>query len=322
MNKIPPESESKTREVIQSGYREGTKIISKDTPSTRRIMMGIPMTGTLRSEWVLARYGQVIPCNWSQLDAIQWIDQSSPLDFMVADARNIIVQQCLENNYEWLFFLDHDVVLPPDTVIRMNDRMIHGKIPVWCGLYFTKSRPSEPLVYRGRGNGYYPDWHFGDEVWCDGIPMGCTMIHSSILRVMYEESETYQVTSNMTARKVFETPAKVWWNPETRYWWTLTGTEDLAWCERVMKEGYFKKAGWPEFQEKEFPFLVDTHIFCRHIDFDGVQYPAEGEEIDFVRPPKEEGGEDEGKKLEAGSLQHSTSNSELCTDSVRTSPDA
>ena len=29
-----------------------------------RIVIGIPMTGTIRSEWALARYGQVIPCNW------------------------------------------------------------------------------------------------------------------------------------------------------------------------------------------------------------------------------------------------------------------
>ncbi len=44
----------------------------------------------------------------------------------------------------------------------------------------------------------------------------------------------------------------------------------------------FKKAGWPEFQKKKFPFLVDTKIFCRHIDWNGVQYPAHGEIGQFL----------------------------------------
>ncbi|MHA2265141.1 MAG: hypothetical protein ACXAEN_22330 [Candidatus Thorarchaeota archaeon] len=317
MSNMIPESEAKEREVIQSGYREGTRMVGKSTPATRRIMVGIPMTGTLRSEWVMARYGQVIPCNWSQLDAIQWIDQSSPIDFMVADARNIIVQQCLQNEYEWLFFIDHDVLLPPDTILKMNERMIDGKVPVWSGLYFTKSRPSEPLAYRGRGTGYYGDWYFGDEVWVDGIPMGCTMIHSSILRAMYDESEEYQVAAGFTVRKVFETPARVWWDPESRYWWTMTGTEDLVWCDRIMDEGIFKKAGWPEYQEMEFPFLIDTTVYCRHIEFDGVQYPAEGEEMDFVKPPKEEG--DESEEVDGqGNIDLGVS----VADGVRTSADS
>ena len=276
---------------VPNGYRPGNDLIAKGTPPTQRIMIGIPMTGLVRSEWMFARYGQVIPCNWSQLDAIQWLDAQSPLDFMVADARNIIVQQFIDNEYQWLMFIDHDVILPPDTVIRMNGRMRKGDVPVWSGVYFTKSRPSEPLMYRGRGTGFYGDWKFGEEVWVDGIPMGCTMIHGSIIRKMWEDSEPYDITPGRTVRKVFETPAKVWWDPEKRYWWTLTGTEDLTWCTRVMEEKYFEKAGWPAYQEMEFPFLVDTEIFCRHIDFDGVQYPASLEEVKYLPEEVKDGGE-------------------------------
>jgi len=284
---IPKAEETKR---LQDGYRAGVEVISKNTPPTSRIMVGIPMTGLLRSEWVLARYGQVIPCNWSQLDAIQWLDQTSPIDFMVADARNIVVQQFIEHGYDWLFFLDHDVVIPPDTVLRLNQRMLEATVPVWSGLYFTKSRPSEPLIYRGRGTGYYANWKFGDEVWVDGIPMGCTMIHRSILKVMWDESEQYSVVPGRVVRRVFETPAKVWWDPEKRYWWTMTGTEDLAWCTRIMNEGIFGKAGWPQYEGKEYPFMVDTEIFCRHIDFDGIQYPAALEQVQFI-PDKEEDNE-------------------------------
>src|SRR5512139_646559 len=129
---------------------------------TNRIIVGIPMTGTLRSEWVLARYGQIIPCNWSVSDCIMWLDQYSPLRYSVADARNMIVDQAIKGDFEWLLFIDHDVILPPKTLIRLNDYMLAGDTPIVNGLYFTKSVPAEPLIYKGRGNSYFTDWHLGD----------------------------------------------------------------------------------------------------------------------------------------------------------------
>jgi hypothetical protein len=230
---------------------------------------------------MMARYGQVIPCNWSQVDAIKWIQSFSPVGHMVADARNSIVQSFIEQEFEWLFFIDHDTVIPPGTVLKLNERMLEHKIPVWSGLYFTKSVPSEPLVYRGRGNGYFTDWKIGDEVWTSAVPMGCTMIHRSILKIMWEEAETYEYMGQ-TVRRVFETPARTWFDPETMNWYTQTGTEDLEWCMQLVEKDIFARAGWKEIQEKEYPFLVDTNIFCRHIDWDGIQYPANGEHMQFV----------------------------------------
>jgi hypothetical protein len=269
---------------LSKGY--SSEIFKSDKKHTNRVLVGIPMTGLLRSEWVIARYGQVIPCNWSQTDCYHWIRTFSPLEFLVADARNIIVDSMVKKDFEWLFFIDHDVIIPPDTVLKMNERMIAGDIPVWSGLYFTKSVPSEPLVYRGRGNGYYNKWKIGDEVWVDGLPMGCTMIHNSLLKVMWEEAEEYTIrdaaNQEQTIRKVFATPAIAWYDPQSHSWFTATGTEDLRWCDQVREKNIFKKAGWHEFQRKRYPFLIDTKIFCRHIEFDGIQYPSMNEEREFM----------------------------------------
>ena len=71
------------------GYREGNSQVRAESKAYKRILVGIPMTGLLRAEWVMARYSQVIPCNWSQVEAVRWLDQNSPIDFSVADARNI-----------------------------------------------------------------------------------------------------------------------------------------------------------------------------------------------------------------------------------------
>ena len=262
---------------LQAGH-----LVENYRKSQKRVMIGIPMTGLLRSEWVLARYGQVIPCNWSMGQFFQYVDQWSPLGCTVADARNIIVQEAVKQGYEWLFFIDHDVVLPPATILHVNEQMSRGDVPVWSGLYWTKSRPSEPIIYRGRGNSYFRDWHLGDKVWVDGVPMGCTLIHGSLLKVMYNDSEEYNA-GVVPVRRVFQTPGEVHYDPQTQAWFTAQGTEDLEWCTRVMEGGYLKRAGWNKIAGRKYPFLMDTAIFCRHIDWDGIQYPAEGEEAHFVK---------------------------------------
>jgi hypothetical protein len=277
------------KSLIGDGYARG-KLWGKLTSPQNRIMVGIPMTGLLRAEWVLARYGQVIPCNWSQVDSLQFIEQYSPVNYLVADARNLIVQQAVIGNFEWLFFIDHDVIIPPVTFLTLNEYMLSKKYPVVAGLYFTKSVPAEPLIYRGLGNSFYTDWKFGDIVPVTGHGMGCTLIHVSILKAMWDEMPEYQI-GNWTCRKIFETPAKQWFDPQTLSWQAGTGTEDLNWCARVMEHEYFIKAkkhggDWGKFQKKEFPFIIDTRLYCRHIDFDGRQFPMMGEDVKYLRKPK------------------------------------
>lgn len=246
-----------------------------------RIMIGIPVTGLVRIEWAVARYGQVIPCNWSQSDLLQFLDQFSPVQYTVADARNIIATEAVRQKFEWLFFIDHDVVLPNTTILKLNERMINNPVPIWSGLYFTKSVPSEPLVYRGIGNGYFSDWELGDDVWVSAVPMGCTMINVKLLEVLYYESEEY-VINGYKARRIFETPSRVLFDLETMSSGGFTGTEDINFCNRIINNNIFEKAGFPEYHKKEYPFLVDTSIFCTHIDQNGNQYPLYGEELRFL----------------------------------------
>ena len=195
-----------------------------------------------------------------------------PMRYQVDDAQNMIVKELIEKDFEWLLLIEHDVILPNEAFIRFNDYMLSEEYPIVSGLYFTRFRPSEPLVYRGRGNSFYSDFEIGDRVMCDGVPTGCLLIHQSILRVLWDESEEYQVGKQFT-RRVFNTPRKTWYDPETGYQNSTTGTSDLDWCTRLMKDDIFKKAGWEKFQEMEFPFLCDTSIFCKHINPNGEQFP-------------------------------------------------
>lgn len=243
-------------------------------PWMNRIMIGTASRGTVRFEWVMARFGQIIPCNWSSTDCIQWLSTYAPISYLVPDAQNLIVKSAIEKNFEWLLLIEDDNILPPDAFLRINDYMREAKVPIVSGLYFTKSDPPEPLIYRSRGHSFYNDWKMGDKVWANGVPTGFLLIHGSILRQLWKESPEYQINGQIT-RRVFDQPQKVWTDPENGGTYTETGTSDLAFCDRVMKEKIFEKAGWPEYQKMEFPFLVDTNIFLKHITDDGRVFPLQ-----------------------------------------------
>jgi hypothetical protein len=237
-----------------------------------RVCIGIPMTGLVRCEWVHARYGQTVPTNWSHVEVCQYYSSFIPMAYQVADAENLIAKHVVEGNYEWLFFIEHDNILPPNTFIKMNHYMVEAKYPIVAGLYFTKSDPPEPLIYREPGRGYFDKWKMGDKVMAAGVPFGCTLIHGSIIRALWNESPEYTVNGQVT-RRVFQAPSSDWADPSKGIYLIETGTSDLAWCKRLTRDHIFEKAGWPQFQNMKYPLLVDTSIFVMHITQDGTQYP-------------------------------------------------
>ena len=237
-----------------------------------RLLIGTPLTGLVRAEWMFARYGNIIPTNWSQVDIVRYMNSSFALRHQIADAENLIVKNAVEGNFEWLLFIEHDNIIPPDAFIKINQYMLSEKVPVVGGLYFTKSDPPEPMIYRDIGWGYYNKWKLGDKVWAKGIPFGFTLIHGSILKEMWKESEEYETNGEKT-RRVFNQPAERWQDPQSKNWFSHVGTSDLEWCKRVIEGEYFAKAGWTEYQKKKYPFLVDTSIFVHHIDMQGQQWP-------------------------------------------------
>ena len=245
---------------------------SGDPGYTNTLMVGTATTGNLRVEWVAARYGQLVPLNWSMAAEYQCVSDYMPLRYQVADAQNLIVAEAIRMDMEWLFLLEHDVVLPAGAFFRLNHWMKEQPAPVVSGLYFSRAYPSEPMVFRGMGEGVYTDWRLGDVVEVDGVPTGCLLIHMALLRAMWEDSEPYTV-GGIKTRRVFDTPRTSWYNPETNTTNMSTGTSDLAWCRRVIEGDYLRKAGWTDYAGKPYPFIVDTNLFCWHIQPNGDKYP-------------------------------------------------
>lgn len=256
--------------------REQTIIIrsGKDGNPRVRLLIVTPTLGIVRMEWAMSRYGQAIPCNWSASSASLGIGNVVPMHYLVADAQNLGCEDVVKKGFEWLLLWEDDVIAPPDALLQLNKYMRKADIPVVSGLYFTKGLYSEPVLYRGSGCGCFINFQVGDKVWADGVPTGFLLIHSSIIKLMWNESDEYETLGKRRTRKIFETPAQVFFDPETKTYSSGSGTSDLTWCHRVIKEKVIARAGFPKIGRKKYPFLCDTNIFCKHIDLaTGKQFP-------------------------------------------------
>lgn len=242
---------------------------------TNRLIISTPTLGVVRMEWVQSRFGQTIPTNFSLVDVHQFMNSYAPIGYQVADSENLSAKVVVEGNFDWFLSWEDDNLAPLDALVKVNQYIIRHDTPIVSGLYFTKSVPPEPILYRGVGTGYYADWKLGDKVWVDGVPFGFNLIHGDIIRALWKESPEYIVNGTVT-RRVFDNPSESYIDPVTGGWMNTSGTTDLAWCKRIMADNIFEKAGWPRYQKKKYPFLVDTSIFVKHIDRQtGVQYPTE-----------------------------------------------
>jgi hypothetical protein len=251
-------------------------LLKSSSHERHRLLLGIPVTGLVRIEWALGRWGQIIPTNWSMSDQLYALRGGGyPLGYDVKDARNVLVQQAILGNFEWLLFNDHDTIMPPDTFCKFNHYMQDGTIPLVSGLYFTKSFPAEPLVYRGRGNSYFRKWQLGDKFWVDGCGMGCMLLSVKVLHEMWKDAPEYVAGGNQTVRQVFDTPQFEWRDPETGIGKAFMGTEDLAFFDRMREGEYLAKAGFKKVGKQKYFVLMDSSIFCKHITPDGMQYPLQ-----------------------------------------------
>lgn len=271
---------AKSRQSAPPNKVESTEIIMESTPKYRvkqwqkRLLVGVPTTGSIRMEWAAAKYGMVVPANYSKVDMTQYLTSAIPLRYTIADAQNMIVNHAVTQGYEWLLLIEDDTMPPPDAYLRFNKYMRENKYPLVSGMYFTKSTFAEPMMYRGRGNSYYAKWKLGDLVFCDGVPTGMLLLNVKFLEQIYNDSEEY-ITTGQKLRRVFDTPVRSWFNEERGAQEAYVGTSDLDFCQRVIDQDYLKKL-YPKLYEKQYPFPVDTNIACMHITPDGQQWPMEG----------------------------------------------
>lgn len=243
------------------------------------ILIGTPTLGTVRIEWYSAMQGMVAPPNWATV-------RSTPTNFTVPDGQNILVDTVLRNKFKALLLIEDDTCPPPQALIEFDRwfwKMERRKAPpVVSGLYHIKGSAEvrkgkkggiellgpEPLAYRGSGTRAYRDWTPGDVIWVSGIPTGALLVHRSVLEAWAKEEdvETYAVAGYpFPIKRIFQQPSQVWVDDEGGTH-VSAGTTDLWWSDQTIKRHILKKAGWPAFDKKDYPYIIDTSLRFGHVD--------------------------------------------------------
>jgi GT2 family glycosyltransferase len=152
--------------------------------------------------------------------------RGQPIDL----ARDTLVHRMQESSAEYLFFLDSDVILPPNTV---NQLISHNQ-DIISGVYHVRHDPITPAMWKESADvpGHYNPivgYNEGTIIDVDAIGMGCCLIH----RRVFDKLEEPYFKWTMDARQENGV------------------SEDFYFCEQARKTG--------------FHIYVDTSIQCTHI---------------------------------------------------------
>lgn len=138
----------------------------------KRVLCGILCTDTVATAWALGFR------NLKGIDHVVAI-QGKPFDH----ARNEACKLALEAGFDYLFFLDSDVVPPSDAV----PRLLAHNLPVVSGVYYRRSPPLgfPVLMMRDPNNNGQLGWPTGlpanTMIEVDVVGAGCLLIHRSVL---------------------------------------------------------------------------------------------------------------------------------------------
>lgn len=137
----------------------------------KAVAVCIPHTGTVTSEWCWRfRHLQLPPSS-----VVLW-SRGSPIDV----CRNDLVKDALNSGFEWIFFLDSDILVDSDVVYKL----MANNLPICAGLYRAKKK--EGFCYAAWlkvKDGYAPiaEWQ-GTLIPVDVTGLGCCLIHSEVFR--------------------------------------------------------------------------------------------------------------------------------------------
>lgn len=148
-----------------------------------------------------------------------------------AEARNNIIRQALQNNCTHVMFLDDDMEIPKDALMRLLEHDVDGVL----GLYLMRNYPHFPVAFdRKFPNGFnkflYMEPHVQGLIPITNGGLGCALIKTEVFKEMPHPNDI---------------------------WVTLGEIQKDGWCDDVSFFNRYHEAG--------FKLFLDTNVRCGHM---------------------------------------------------------
>jgi hypothetical protein len=150
------------------------------TVPERSVSLGFIHGGTVRVEFMIS----VMNVIGNPLIGNMRNCSAGPL---IALARNKLVEQFLLDKYEWLWFVDTDIVFREDAINKLCEVADPDTAPIVSAFYYTiMDGKKVPAIYKDSPEGhgvfdavrFYPE----DKLFeVNGVGAGCLLIHRSVL---------------------------------------------------------------------------------------------------------------------------------------------
>jgi len=165
--------------------------------------------------------------------------------YEIGEARNLAIKEAIARKMKYVCFIDADTIVQQNGLQLLTYQLDNNPdYDIAGGLYTQKGVPSVPLIWKGWGEGVYWDWTLSD-VLKEGIVgcgTGCMLVRVSLFeRLEHTEEKPWFCTATGYME-----------DGETKFEWTMS--DDLWFCRRAVEEAGAK-------------ILVDTNVYCQHVDW-------------------------------------------------------
>lgn len=211
-------------------------------PAEESGIKGVMRLGRITPEWHWGRNLLIPPMGYNVAEI--YADGME-----VGVARTKACRKAVEMGMKYLFFLDWDTIPPQDTLCKLVYHLENNPdYDIAAGMYWSKTKPPWPLLWREWEQGASWDWTLGEVLKerVVGVPMGCTLLRVSLFQRLPPLDPWFETINDTVTIDDTTIPFR--------------STEDLKFCQKYGDELKGK-------------ILMDTGIQCVHIEpTTGVKY--------------------------------------------------
>jgi hypothetical protein len=201
--------------------------------SQRRILLGVASGGHPTEPFLAGLRGLKLP---GDVAALQ---RSVAVGNFVPAQRELIMNDAIDEMFDYLFFVDDDIALPERALeFLLQTAEADPRVGVVGGLYYSRDsvRPLTVADWHSEdtSSAHIPAFSSTDAVLVDGIGFGCALLRVAVARELHAPYFPAHIYIERTARRA------------------RLCDEDYLYCERVRKAGYTVR--------------LDGRVRCAHYD--------------------------------------------------------